>query len=289
MPAGPLKQKGWTKLTVSYPDPEVVEAILGICRFGARIGYEHHRTSITIYPNLTSVLDNSATVTREMQKEVAMNRLECYEGYSTLPQHFTSSPLGLTDKSDGSKRRIHHLSFPANDSLSINSGIPEQYGTIVYSRISEAISSIQRFGRGSILVKRDFENAFRHIPISPEDSPLLGLEWQGRYYSEHFLPFGLRTAPYLFNLFAEVFHWIVAHDLQSRGIPGEIVHYLHDFLAILPPHGNPDAYGKRFAELCGTVGLSIKESKSEEGTTVDFGGVEIDTGKMVIRLPAKKL
>jgi len=138
-------------------------------------------------------------------------------------------------------------------------------------------------------VKRDFENAFRHIPLSPEDSPLLGLEWQGRYYSEHFLPFGLRTAPYLFNLFAEVFHWIVAHDLQSRGIPGEIVHYLDDFLAILPPHGNPDAYGKPFAELCGTVGLSIKESKSEEGTTVGFGGVEIDTGKMVIRLPAKKL
>ena len=201
----------------------------------------------------------------------------------------TSSPLGLTDKSDGSKRRIHHLSFPANDSLSINSGIPEEYGTIVYSRISEAISSIQRLGRGSILVKRDFENAFRHIPISPAESPLLGLEWQGRYYAEHFLPFGLGTPAYLFNLFAAVFHCIVAHDLQSRGIRGEIVHYLDDFLAILPPHGNPDAYGKRFAELCGTVGLSIKESISEEGTTVGVGGVEIDTGKIVIRVPAKKL
>jgi len=85
MPAGPLNQTGWMKLTASYPDPEVVEAILGICRFGATIGYDHHRTSITIYPNLTSALDNSATVTREIQKEVAMNRLECHESYSTLP------------------------------------------------------------------------------------------------------------------------------------------------------------------------------------------------------------
>jgi len=60
-------------------------------------------------------------------------------------------------------------------------------------------------------------------------------------------------------------------------------------LAILPPHGNQETYGKHFAELCGTVGLSIKDSNSEEGTTVSFGGVEIDTAKMVIQLPTKKL
>jgi len=39
MPAGPLKYPAWRKLTAGYPDPEVVKAILGICRFGARIGY----------------------------------------------------------------------------------------------------------------------------------------------------------------------------------------------------------------------------------------------------------
>ena len=81
----------------------------------------------------------------------------------------------------------------------------------------------------------------------------------------------------------------MADDLQRQGIPGEIVHYLDDFLAILPPHGNPETYGKRFAELCSTVGLSIKDSKSVEGTTVSFGGVEIDNAKMVIRLPTKEL
>jgi len=176
MPAGPLKYPGWSKLTAGYPDPEVVKAIVGICRVGARIGYEGHRTSVTIHPNLSSALDNPVIITREIQNEIANNRLERYADYSALPPHFTLSPLGLTDKSDCSKRRISHLSFPADDPFSINSGIPDEYGTIYYSPISEAISAIQRFGKGSLLIKRDFENAFRHIPIAPDDSPLLSLE-----------------------------------------------------------------------------------------------------------------
>ena len=86
MPAGSLKKKEWMKLMASYPDPKVVEAILGICRFGARIGSEYHRMCITVYPNLTSGLDHPATVTGDILKEVTKNRLECYQGYSTLPQ-----------------------------------------------------------------------------------------------------------------------------------------------------------------------------------------------------------
>ena len=163
-------------------------------------------------------------ITREIENEIANNRLEHYPDYSALRPHFTSTPHGLTDKSAGSKQRILDLSFPADDPFSINSGIPEEYGTIDYSRIREAISAIPRFGQGSLLIKRDFEHAFRHIPIAPDDSPLLGFEWQGRYYAKRFLPFDLRTAPYIFNLFAETFHWIVADDLQREGIPGEIVH-----------------------------------------------------------------
>ena len=37
------------------------------------------------------------------------------------------------------------------------------------------------------------------------------------------------------------------------------------------------------------MGLAIKESKNEEGTVASFGGIEIDTEKMIIRLPHKKL
>lgn len=37
------------------------------------------------------------------------------------------------------------------------------------------------------------------------------------------------------------------------------------------------------------MGLTIKETKSEQGMVASFGGVELDTAKMVIRLPTRKL
>jgi len=68
-----------------------------------------------------------------------------------------------------------------------------------------------------------------------------------------------------------------------------VVHYLDDFLAILPPHESPGYYRSRFAELGSKVGLSFAKSKRKEGTTLVFGGVEMDTANMVIRLPLRKL
>ena len=81
------------------------------------------------------------------------------------------------------------------------------------------------------------------------------------YYKEQFLSFGLHTAPYLFNLFAEIFHWIVEDQLQGRQLPAKIVHYLDDFLIILPPTADLTSYTKTFNKLAEEVGLAIKESK----------------------------
>ena len=289
MPAGQLNLEGWRSLTTGYPDRSVIESILGICEFGACIGYEDPRSTRTIHPNLSTASDNPELVTTEIQTELRKHRLRQYSGYTALPQYFTASPLGLTDKSDGTKRRIHHLSYPPNTLTSINSGIPEQYGTIRYSSISDAVAAIQDFGPMCQLVKRDFENAFRHIPVSPIDTPLLGLHWQNVYYSEQYLPFGLRTAPYVFNLFAEIFHWILEHQLAIKHLQATVIHYLDDFLVILPPAVDPNDYSTLYSTLCTEVGLTIKESKNEQGTSASFGGIEIDTEKMVIRLPEKKL
>lgn len=44
------------------------------------------------------------------------------------------------------------------------------------------------------------------------------------------LAFGLKTAPYIFNLFAEALHWII-----QRHIPAALRHYLDDFPFIFPP------------------------------------------------------
>jgi len=138
-------------------------------------------------------------------------------------------------------------------------------------------------------VKRDLESAFRHIPVSPQDSPLLGFHWENTYYAEQFLPFGLRTAPYLFNLFAEVFHWFLEQELQRQDLQVQIIHYLDDFLLVIPPGSDLTLYSSTFTTLCQEVGLAINTAKNEEGSIASFAGVELDTSTMVIRLLIKKL
>ena len=173
MPAGPLDLIGWKKHTEILPDQRVTSAILGICRYGARIGYEGPRNSINQYPNLSTAEENEEIVTADIVSELADNCLKCYSNRSCLPTYYKASPLGLVDKCDGTKRRIHHLSYPPEEGGLINCGIPEHYGTIAYSNISEVLSGIQSLGKHSLLIKRDFEKVFRPILISLLDTPLL--------------------------------------------------------------------------------------------------------------------
>jgi len=128
MPAGSLNIHGWKKHMKEFQDEEGVAAILGsICEYGATIGYEGYRSVATIHPDLVTADTGADLVRADIAAESMKNRLNLYSDSASLPPHYTASPLGLTNKSDGSKRRIHHLSYPPGSSTSINGGIPESY------------------------------------------------------------------------------------------------------------------------------------------------------------------
>jgi len=176
MPTGQLSGQGWDKLTPDYPDPDVITAVLGICTFGARISYEGYRNTTTIHPNLKTAIAEALTMSADILLELNKCRLEVFPDLNSLPSHFTASPLGLTDKRDGSKRRIHHPSYPPGGMSGIDAGIPEHYGAIQYSGIQDAIQAVQRVGRNMIRSKHDLESAFRHIAVTPIDTTLLGFQ-----------------------------------------------------------------------------------------------------------------
>jgi len=140
-----------------------------------------------------------------------------------------------------------------------------------------------------MLVKRDFESAFRHVPVSPLDCPPPWSEWQGIYYVERLLPFGLHTAPYLCNLFAEAFHWILKDHFKRNETEAEVIYCLDDILIELPPDSNPDAWTTTCSNLSTEVGLSIKETQNEQGNVASLACIELDSHNMVIRLRTKNL
>ena len=54
-------------------------------------------------------------------------------------------------------------------------------------------------GRGTLMAKFDVASAYRNVTIHPDDRPLLGMQGRGKYLVDLFLPFGLRSAPFIFT------------------------------------------------------------------------------------------
>ena len=80
-------------------------------------------------------------------------------------------------------------------------------------------------GPGCFMAKTDLKSAFRLIPVHPDDWNLLGIYWKGQYYVVMYLPFGLRSAPFLFNQLSDALEWILIHNYGVK----HVLHILDDF------------------------------------------------------------
>ena len=136
-----------------------------------------------------------------------------------------------------------------------------------------------------MLAKIDVKSAFRLLPVHPSDRHLLGMSWNNALYIDTCLPFGLRSAPKLFNLLADFLAWV----LEQKGV--ETLHYLDDFLLVGPPTSN--RCGKDLEEVkstCEWLGIPLAMEKVTGSTTLlTFLGITLDTVQMEARLPPEKL
>ena len=73
--------------------------------------------------------------------------------------------------------------------------------SLAYTTVDEVAVQAAGLGRGALLARVDIE-ADRLIPVHPQDRVL-----QGMKYIDPMLPFGLRSAPNIFNTVADALHW----------------------------------------------------------------------------------
>jgi hypothetical protein len=279
-----LKIEAWSELLRGHPEQHTVITILDGIRDGVRIGFEGPRPSVAC-TNRPSVSSHSADIISNIRNELEAGRIA--GPFSSSPfDSFCTSPLGAVPKKGSADkiRRIHDLSYPHG--LSVNSGIED--GTVKYARFDDAVAMVRKLGRGCWLWKTDLANAFRHVPVHRADVPLLGFMFAGLFFFDLFLPFGLRSSPRLFEVFATALQWI----LQSRFGFRWIVHYLDDFLGAASADSRALAVAQfqAFLRVCAMLGLSVNIDKIFDPRQVMvFLGIEIDTPNMIIRLPADKM
>ena len=100
------------------------------------------------------------------------------------------------------------------------------------------------------------------------------------------LPFGLRSAPALFNHYAEALDWIMANNYGAQ-----LLHYLDDFLLVGPPGKDTCQEAmSRMLTVCDQLGIPVASEKLEGPTTaLTFLGIVLDTSAQQLRLPPDKL
>ena len=112
------------------------------------------------------------------------------------------------------------------------------------------------------------------------------MEWNKGIYIDTCLPFGLRSAPKLFNILADFLSWILD---QKGAFP--TIHYLDDFLTMGPAksltcHRNLEIMMEVLEQLGIPLALDKLEGPSHRLT---FLGIILDTEQMQARLPEDKL
>ena len=253
---------------------------------GFRIGFKYGISTLqSVSKNLLSVSNNPEVVQHYIEEEVRLGRL-----IGPLPQEVLPvvhcSPIGIIPKQHkpGKWWLIHDLSSPKG--ASVNDGILADYSSLSYVSVDQVIQEIVALGPGTLLAKLDIRSAYRIVLVHNDDRRLLGLTWNGGVYVDSTLPFGLRSAPKIFNVVADALQWATQNGKDHR-----IYHYLDDFICI----GAPSSKGCRraLADLiatCKALGIPIATEKLEgPSTTITFLGIELDTESMQIRLPQEKL
>ena len=158
--------------------------------------------------------------------------------------------------------------------------------SLTYIKVDEVANKVAQMGKGSLLAKMDIEEAYRIVPIHPDDKHLLGIHWDGQIYIDATLPFGLPSAPLIFTALADGLQWV----LQERG-NSYVAHYLDDFITLGPPSSNQCSVNQRIIlDSCRELGIPLAAHKSVGPTTcLVFLGIVIDTITMELRLPQEKL
>ena len=234
--------------------------------------------------NLLSAIQNPTAVDAKLSKELDAQRLVGPFSSPPFPV-FRVSPLGLVPrKVEGEFRLLHHLSFPKGSSLS--DGISPDHTSVSYATVEDAIWRIRTVGSSCFLAKTDIKNAFRIIPIRPQDYNLLGMCWRGLYYYDRCMPMGCSSSCKTVETFSTAIKWIAQNKLHIT----HILHLLDDFLIISPKEDLCQKQLDLFLMLCSYLGIPMSPEKTVgQSQIISFAGIELDSILMEARLPQEKL
>ena len=190
-------------------------------------------------------------------------------------------------KNSDSRRVIVDLSWPKPGS--VNAGIrrgfyqgrPQSYKL---PNIMDAADEVARLGPGCYLWCADLARAYRQLRACPLSTPLLGIKFNDRYYTDIAPPFGCRTS----SLACARTTNAVVYLMRKKG---HFLHcYLDDFVGVAKSRTEANEAYADFMSLAASLGLALSPAKCHPPTkALEWLGFRISAEDMQVTIPKEKL
>ena len=271
----PIRVDKLCQEVLTHPDQSFVTYVLDGLQNGFRVGFNPASVSLkSATQNMPSASLQPSVIDDYLFTELAKG---CIAGPFSSPPlpHLHISHFGVIPKKHQPSKWCLILDLSSPDGHSMNDGIRKDPFTVQYMKVDDIIDGIMSLGRGTLLAKFDVESAYRIIPIHPNDRYLFGMLWQGNYFVDMALPFGLRSAPYIFSSVADLVEWV----LKKQYNVSFLLHYLDDFHILGPPNSqtrqrNLDTCIQQFQDW----GIPLHPDKLEGPSTLLTAlGIELDS------------
>ena len=211
----PLKVEQWRLALQEHADRVYTNYICSGIEHGFRIGFNREKSCFSAARNLP--ISHPEVVASYIDHEVLLQRIVRLSCPKTAAHALgiQISPIRIIPKKNRPNkwRLITDLSSPHG--LSVNDGIEEDWSSLEYVSIDHLAHIVTSVGRGAFLVKADIKEAYRMVPVHPEDHRLLGIFWDSQIFIDTRLPFGLRSAPKIFNAIADAAQWILLNRVST--------------------------------------------------------------------------
>ena len=281
----PVKVERLAQLLESHPDRRFVRYLVAGFEWGFCIGFDRGQALEGAKSNMPSVGKHPEVVQHYLMEEQSQGRvLGPFNPRDVTGVHVSSFGVIPKNHQPGKWRLIVDLSHP--EGKSVNDGIRPELCSLSYTKVDDVVERLVQLGQRAEMAKVDIQSAYRIIPVHPQDRYLLGMQWKGQYYIDSALPFGLRSAPKIFNALADAVQWV----MLEAGV-SDLWHYLDDYITV----GVADSGGCQFnldmmRHICEQLGVPLVANKCVgPATCLTFLGIEIDSGAMELRLPEEKL
>ena len=291
------------------------EGLLESCSMleqGADIGCVGRGRLPTRAPNSKTVLQDGPIICDVLQSwienGIAAGPLTLAELQAVFGEDYTVNTLTTRPKPTGALRIIVDMSSPRDRDAevpgwlwppwlpgAVNTSIdPAQFPARMTS-IKNFIRMLFTVGRGALVCKVDWADAYKHVKVRPEDLKLQVITYAGRYFVELKLVFGARSSPGLYDMVSNVTRDLAvaeSHILRSR-----VAKHLDDILGVGTSGGGDPihAFFEAYLRLADEIGVrlpppDVDKSKCQSpATTVLALGMDIDTVAWEIRCPEQKL